>query len=535
MGRRDRDSATALRAVLLVLCAVLDLVAGPRTSTLVIALLGCLALAGVRSRPARDHPLRLALLEAALVGAGVVLTGGAQSALLPYLLVPPSVVALSHGARGVVLASGTAAGSLLLTRVGQPALAGTSVPEPWSVLAAATAEWALIALALGLLVARAAVQLRVETDAGQQEYGEARTLLTQLRSVSRRLPGGLDVTSSADALLAQCAELAPTFRSAVLVQPSGGPFVPVAVRGTRRVPWQAPLDAPGPLRDAWERRAAAVDRRPPDQGGRRRGSALLAAPLLVDGVPFGLVVLESSDLEAFPAPVVQAVEARVRAAGLPLETALLFAEVRSSVTVQERDRLAREIHDGIAQDLAAVGYGLDDLRLRAARLDGGLAGHVAEVRAALTHLISDLRLSITDLRTSVASDRGLGSALSSYVRAVGSGQSLRVHLSLQESAFRLPAEHEVLLLQLVQAVAQDVRRRRQADNLWVDLVVDPPHARLVVEHDGAGPGDPDLSALVHAVGLAGGSVSVEATPAGGRRVTALLEGGTDGDHRPAGR
>ena len=44
----------------------------------------------------------------------------------------------------------------------------------------------------------------------------------------------------------------------------------------------------------------------------------------------------------------------------------LFEEVRSTVTVEERDRLAREMHDGVAQELAFVGYQLDDLRIRAA-------------------------------------------------------------------------------------------------------------------------------------------------------------------------
>ena len=44
-----------------------------------------------------------------------------------------------------------------------------------------------------------------------------------------------------------------------------------------------------------------------------------------------------------------------------LDTALLFATLREAATAQERRRLAREMHDGIAQDIASLGYLVDAL------------------------------------------------------------------------------------------------------------------------------------------------------------------------------
>ena len=52
--------------------------------------------------------------------------------------------------------------------------------------------------------------------------------------------------------------------------------------------------------------------------------------------------------------------ALTRPAALRLEAALLFDEVRSLATNEERQRLAREIHDGVAQELVMVGYGIDN-------------------------------------------------------------------------------------------------------------------------------------------------------------------------------
>ena len=46
---------------------------------------------------------------------------------------------------------------------------------------------------------------------------------------------------------------------------------------------------------------------------------------------------------------------------LRLDTALTFDEVRTIAATEERQRLAREIHDGVAQEVASLGYLVDDL------------------------------------------------------------------------------------------------------------------------------------------------------------------------------
>ncbi len=70
---------------------------------------------------------------------------------------------------------------------------------------------------------------------------------------------------------------------------------------------------------------------------------------------------------AYPAPVVSRVNDVSAPAALRLEAALLFDEVRSLATNEERQRLAREIHDGVAQELVMVGYGIDNAHGGAAR------------------------------------------------------------------------------------------------------------------------------------------------------------------------
>ena len=61
----------------------------------------------------------------------------------------------------------------------------------------------------------------------------------------------------------------------------------------------------------------------------------------------------------------------LRPAALQLDTALVFSAVRESATAEERQRLAREMHDGVAQDLASFGYLIDDAAAEASRRPSG--------------------------------------------------------------------------------------------------------------------------------------------------------------------
>jgi signal transduction histidine kinase len=525
-----RTPLAAFRTLLVAICALLASLPSADHRAL-FPLAGLAVLSGVLFRiNAKDRvQLPVAYAVMMLTGLAVAVTGGARSPMLPYFLAPGLALGLLAGPRSVLKGMALAAGALAAGLVVSPArdLEGFLVT---------TGEWVLLAAAVGL-IASWAQSLATSAEESSTGYAEALGLLEKLHTLTRELPIGLDAGAAAESLLDLAGQLAPSARSGVLVQTvTDGALVPMAVRGVRRVPWRAPLNEPGPLRTAWETRKPVVDRRVPDIAGRRAGNTLAVVPLCRGTVPFGVVVLESPREDAFSDDEMRALVTAVRRAELRLETSLLFDEVRSVASAEERDRLAREMHNGVAQDLAFIGYRLDDLRAKAGLVDPVLAVELAELRKQITTLISDLRLSITDLRTSLGGDRGLGAALGSYIRAVGSGRQLTVHLSLQESTFRLPADREAALFRVAQIVAQDVRQCRQVTNLWTTLVVEPPSARLLVEHDGsAGPDSHDLTAVTALIEGLGGTVEIHPRPGGGARVLAMFVGGDRVHHRPLGR
>ena len=274
----------------------------------------------------------------------------------------------------------------------------------------------------------------------------------------------------------------------------GDQLVPLALHGYQRIPWRADLTGDGPIQRAWLSGARVVDRRAPDADGNRLGSTLLVLPMTVSGNRVGVVALESRKPGLFKGCA--ALDALVAQYALPLETAALFDELRISAAAEERARLAREMHDGIAQDLAFLGYELDGLTAVLMKHDAAEGvEHARRLRQQMTSLISDLRLSLSDLRSSVGPGRGLGAALSQYARAAGTSSRITVHLTLAEGSTRLPANTEVQLLRIAHEAVNRARRRPSVANLWVSLEVDPPGAVLVIEDDGCeSPGASELGA-----------------------------------------
>ncbi|MCU1621387.1 MAG: putative signal transduction histidine kinase [Frankiales bacterium] len=465
-------------------------------------------------------------LGALVAAVSIPVTGGGRSPLLPYLLSPGLILGFTRGVRGPLLAGGLASG-VLMSALLVPDL---SLGPQYQIV---VAEWVVLMMALGL-VASWARRLAGTVGDPPDLFSEARHLLEQVHALTRQLPGGLDAPATADALLVRCCDGLPRAKAALLSCTSEGSFVPIAVQGTRRVPWRAPLEHAGPLRTAWTSRELVIDVREPDSHGRRTGSVLLALPLASSGDPFGLLVVECADVTEFPPGAVDRILSEVQATSSQLEAALLFEEVRLLASLEERDRLAREMHDGIAQELAFLGYRLDELRGQAAKVSPELAELALAVREDLTTLISELRLSITELRTSVRADRGLGAVLTSYLQSMSAGRNLLLNVSLHETAFRLPGDHEVALLQAAQVFAQEVRRSPDVTVLTVRLEVDPPSARLSLTCDGT-PFRIQLGQSGETLAKIGASVTASELESGEYRLEVVLRGGTDEDQRPPSR
>ena len=450
---------------------------------LVVAAAACVSLV-----PVRDVQMRrlLPTLEACIAAAGIVAPPADRSGLLPYLLAPAFAAGLLDGWVPAINAAGMAAFVLLAGHV----LAHN--PSSLHAFGADSSQWVLLSLAVGLLAAW--VRRLAAESAGSdvnRSYEAAYDLLSQLRTVSRQLSGGLDAVSLAQSLLQSLHEHIPYDKGAVFIRSDGGRLVPLALDGATFVDWDTSVTEENPLGKAFLSGTPVVGRgglAETATGPDETRHAIF--PLHMGDRTSGLVAVEFVSATPTDDDAVTTATELVDEAAVRLETALLFGEVRSIATSEERRRLAREIHDGIAQELASLGYAIDDLAADAASTGDPQVGAVlGNLRREVTRMVGELRLSIFDLRSEVQAQVGLGSALSDYVRAVSVGASFSVHVILDEAPDRLPINVEAELLRIAQEAVTNARKHAGADHLWVTCRVDPPFAHLRIEDDGRGMGE----------------------------------------------
>jgi signal transduction histidine kinase len=476
-----------LRLAMLALCALLTIATTGRLTALLWV--GLLALVALPTWLAPNAPLlptagRVAEVIVTCIGATAVAYnyGGADaSAILPYLLAPVLLPALAGRLRESML--------LLCLAVVVITLAAqfTGLIDNRDYLLSAI-EWVTISgLSAGFVHA---VQRLIAAGQGvTQPYAEATRLLTQLRTVARSLPGAtLDPRGISEHLIEEVRGIAQVDRAAVLSGSGGGRLVVLAQHGVERVDWETSLDTDSAIAEAWASQQTQVTSRSQARTGPGGEVSTLVVPLVAGVRTIALVALEADRTGAYQPGTVSRVTGVTAPAALRLEAALLFDDVRSLATNEERQRLAREIHDGVAQELVMVGYGIDNALATLPEGAGESAEELRSLRLEVTRVITELRLSLFELRTEVDTHGGLAGAIAEYARTVAANAGFRVHYSLDESTARLPAATEAELLRIAQEAITNARKHAGAQNLWVTCEVDPPYARIEVADDGAGIG-----------------------------------------------
>jgi signal transduction histidine kinase len=483
--------ATVLaRLALLTLVGALSITVTQEPATVFWAVL--LGVVSIPSLLASRHPVIGPLTRGAevvivclatdVVAAHSTSSASAADGVLPYLVVPVVAAALHLHRIETAVLLGIAA--LLL---GLSALDNGLADRAYLI---ESLKWLLlVGLAGGIA---AALQRTVQEKRDRPPpYAEATRLLTQLRTVARQLPGAtLDPGGLAEHLIEEVRTVAQVDRAAVLSAGGGSRLVVIAQMGVDHIDWETALDSDSAIADAWTSQQPQVVNRSQARshpGGEVRA---LVVPLIAGVRTVGLLTIETDAPGAYPPMTVAQVVGLAAPAALRLEAALLFDEVRSLATNEERQRLAREIHDGVAQELVMVGYGIDNALAVLPDDATEAADELRTLRSEVTRVITELRLSLFELRSEVDRHGGLTAAIAEYARTVGASAGLRVHLSLDESTARLPAATEAELLRIAQEAITNARKHAGAANLWVTCAVDPPFAQIEVSDDGHGISSP---------------------------------------------
>ena len=217
----------------------------------------------------------------------------------------------------------------------------------------------------------------------------------------------------------------------------------------------------------------------------------------------------------------------------------------ASVREDERRRLARDLHDGPAQSLAAALFGVD---LAVSAIDRAPATAREELLAARTLVrdaLDDVRALMTGLRPRLLEERGLVVALNALAAMPPLwGTEVLVETQGIGTGERLPAEVELTLFRIAQEAVSNARRHGAASRAEVSLTVNREAAILLIVDDGRGflcepglawpIGREGLPGMRERAELLGGTLLVESAPGAGTRIEVTLPLPLS-LHSPAGR
>jgi len=260
------------------------------------------------------------------------------------------------------------------------------------------------------------------------------------------------------------------------------------------------------------------------------GSAA-AAPLIAGGERLGALVMVARRPRLFQPRHAPFFSAIAHQAALAIHNAQLHLQVQQMAVLEERYRLSREMHDGLAQTLSALGWQLDHLKMLLERGEREqMAQELTDTRQMVREAYMDVREAIDGLRLAVDHPGGLAAALAEYVADFEKRTGIIASFEADAEQYPLSPQAGLHLLRIVQEGLTNVRKHAAAHHVWVRLVRVGDQVELTIADDGKG-FDPHLPRGRHHVGLAsirervhslGGVLTLATSPGQGTRITVVV-------------
>ena len=230
------------------------------------------------------------------------------------------------------------------------------------------------------------------------------------------------------------------------------------------------------------------------------------------------------------------IQALAGAAGVALEFVELSEELAAErlrvvkVVEEERHRLARELHDGVAQTLANAAISIELVTRRAATDIPGALADLIPLRARLVEQQAGLRDILFALRPLALEDGGLPAAIAALAKRVDGMNGSHVATRRLESERRMAPEIEAGAFTVIREAANNAIKTGRAKNVSIDVFDDGNAVVAVVEDDGQGfdvaavlqtyakRGSLGLLQMRESARLIGAQLSLDSSPGQGTRV-----------------
>lgn len=373
------------------------------------------------------------------------------------------------------------------------------------------------------------------------------TLYEDVRSREKWLDALRDITnqvlagSQADPLLERIAEHARDLAGAdaatiVSVSESPGELIVAAAVGARsgelrgqRLPAEGSISA-AVMRSGQSLVIEDVSADPhayqPVVRRGRHGPAIFAPLRVAGGATGTLTVTNLKGGRRFDERQRRLVESFADQASVAIEYGRVQAELRRLGVLEDRERIAKELHDGIIQSLFAVGMGLQGTAMTVSSSE--TPARIERAVEELDRVIRDLRNYIFGLRPGILADRQLDQALRTLGEEMATRSTTSVHVDVDARLAADLSSRSTEIVQLTREALSNIARHARATRATVRLARRGAKAILTVEDNGAG-FDPRNGSSGHGLGnmrtravALGGKLTISSEPGKGTRLRATF-------------
>jgi signal transduction histidine kinase len=288
------------------------------------------------------------------------------------------------------------------------------------------------------------------------------------------------------------------------------------------------------IREGRSYRIADISRHPDSAGfppHHPEMTSFLGVPITVHGRSVGnLYLTNKRDAPEFSDADRLLVEMFSLRAGIAIENARLHEQVQRLAVVEERERISRDLHDGIIQAIYGVALSLEDVPTLMESDPEEAEVRVDRAIDSLNMAIREIRNFILGLRSELLHGADIVAGVATLAEEFATTGAADVDLDLSvdpELTARLPMTHRVQLLQMTREALSNAARHAQAKRIRLAMHATDESLEMTVEDDGIGfdvedeppAGHLGLANLRQRAAALGGIMTIESSPGEGTRVS----------------
>ncbi len=255
----------------------------------------------------------------------------------------------------------------------------------------------------------------------------------------------------------------------------------------------------------------------------------LGVPLVLKGRFIGLLAIIHNQPRYYTRRHAELAKTVANQAAIAIENARLYEQAQSAAALEERQRLARELHDSVSQALYGIALGARTARTLLDRGDPErVAGPLDYVLSLAEAGLDEMRALIFELRPESLESEGLVAALEKRAAALRARHEIQVRLDL-DCEPQAPLRTKETLYRIAQEALHNTVKHARATSAEIMLECDPEWITLEISDDGAGfdplgsfPGHLGLKSMRERAARLSGTLEIESNPGKGTRIRARI-------------